>query len=405
MPPALRIPITNVHGMGDYTAQIKVGSAGIPANVLLDTGSSTLAINSTVYNPGTDAKMEPTSLAQDIIYDTGGWTGPVIKADVAIGSDGQALSINTYLAVTADSAPGNFGDADGVIGLAFNWLNSAYDLSSHFAELKLPAVTYPWPFRLQGSKVALRQFAKFLSRLPKQDLKPYFSVLTDADVAKDIFAFYTHRSTVTKRTADPASDSLNNGLFILGGGPEQDDLYTGDFADVGVVDDMWYNVNLLSVQVASCPQVDAKKLTMQDAKTNISNSIIDSGASAMVLAPDVYTAIMSSLHDVNPALTDTVKEAQQHVIPANSLNLDDWPDITFILAGKDGGPPVPLTCAASNYWQLDTPGAGQATFQISNSNGAQSILGLPLLNSYYTVFDRQSNPYGVVRFAKIAPPP
>jgi hypothetical protein len=405
MPPALRIPITNVYGEGDYTAQIKVGSTGVLANVLLDTGSSTLAVNSTVYNPGTDAKMEPTTLAQDIIYDTGGWTGPVVKADIGISSGGQTLSINTYLAVTADSAPGNFGNADGVIGLAFNWLNSAYDLSSYLTEMNL-SMTYPWPFQIQSSKVALRQFNKFLSGLPQHDITPYFTVLSNQGVTRNIFAFYTHRSTVTNRTADPFSDPLNNGLFILGGGPEQNDLYTGDFVDVDVVDDMWYNVNLLAVQVAESAEVDAKQLTMQYAKTNISNSIIDSGASVLVLAPDVYAAIMSSLHEVNPAFTNAVQKAQQqqYVMPAASLNLDNWPDIKFILADKNGGP-VPLVCPPASYWQLDTPGVGQATFQIRNSNQVQSILGLPLLNNYYTVFDRQQNPYGVVRFAKIAPPP
>jgi hypothetical protein len=402
MPPALRIPITNVHGEGDYTAQIKVGSAEVPANVLLDTGSSTLAVNSKVYNPGTDAKMEPTALAQDIIYDTGGWTGPVVRADVGISMDGEALSINTYLAVTADYEPGNFVNADGVIGLAFNWLNSAYDLSSYLTDMNLPA-TYPWPFQIRGSSVGLREFKNFLSRLPKHDITPYFTVLAAQGVTRNIFAFYTLRSTVTKRTPNPLTDPLNNGFFILGGGPEQGDLYTGNFAEVEVVNDMWYNTNLLAVQVAGCAAVNAKPLTMQYAKTNISNSIIDSGSNNLVLAPDVYAAIMSSLQRVNPAFFETVQEAQQHVLPAASLNLGDWPDITFILAGKNGGP-VLLTCPSSSYWQLDTPEAGQATFQISNSNGVQSILGLPLLNNYYTVFDRQQNPYGVVRFAKIVPP-
>ena len=403
MPPALRIPITNIYGDGDYTAQLEVGSAGVPANFLLDTGSSTLAINSAIYDPSTDAHMAPTPLAQDVSYDTGGWTGPVVSTDIGISAGGPALSINTYLAVTADYEPGNFGNADGIIGLAFNSLNSAYDLSSYLTEMQLTA-TYPWPFQIRGSSVAIRQFAQFLSRLPQQDITPYFTVLAQQGVTRNIFAFYTLRSTVTKRTADPSADPLNNGFFILGGGPEQNDLYTGEFVDVEVVDDMWYNVNLLGVQVAGSEQVDAKPLTMQYAKTSKSNSIIDSGASAMVLAPDVYAAIMSSLQKVNPAFAEIAQEAQQHVIPTADLTLGEWPDITFILADKNNGP-VPLTCAPSSYWQLDTPQAGQATFQISNSNGVQSILGLPLLNNYYTVFDRQQNPYGAVRFAEIVPPP
>jgi hypothetical protein len=34
----------------------------------------------------------------------------------------------------------------------------------------------------------------------------------------------------------------------------------------------------------------------------------------------------------------------------------------------------------------------------------QSILGLPLMNNYYTVFDRSQDVNGVIRFAKIKPP-
>lgn len=405
MPTILRIPITNVYSEGDYTAQIKVGSTGVPANVLLDTGSSTLAINSAVYDPSTDSSMAPTKLARNIVYDTGSWTGPVVSTNIAIGPSAEPLSINTYLAVTADSEPGNFGNADGVIGLAFNDLNHAYDLTSYLAGLNLPW-TYPWPFLIKGSKVAIQEFSKFLGRLPEIDLTPYFSAMTEQnkDVARSIFAFYTRRSSVSKGTAYPSSDPQNNGFFILGGGPEQNDLYTGDFVDVAVVHDAWYNTNLLGIQVAGSAQVEANKLDMRYAKTNVSNSIIDSGATAMLLAPDVYTKIMSSLHDINPALTDTVQEAQKHVLSADSLNLDDWPDITFLLADKNNQP-VPLTCSPKTYWQLDTPEKGQAIFQLGNSNGIQSILGLPLLNNYYTVFDRQQDPYGVVRFAKIAPPP
>ena len=65
MPPVLRIPITNVYAEGDYTAQIKIGSAGQPANVLLDTGSSTLAINSAAYDLTSDSSMKPTQYAQE----------------------------------------------------------------------------------------------------------------------------------------------------------------------------------------------------------------------------------------------------------------------------------------------------------------------------------------------------
>jgi hypothetical protein len=406
MAAVLKIPITNVYSGGDYTAQIKIGSTGVIANVILDTGSSTLAINSSVYDPGTDATMKPTTLAQDVIYGSGGWTGPVVAASIAVGSGGQEVSANANLAITADYEPGNFGNADGIMGLAFNSLNSAYDLSSYITEQSInPPWTYPWPFRLHNSNAAIRQFANFLNRLPQQDLQPYFTALASQDVERNVFALYTLRSVVAMGTANPATDPLNNGYFILGGGEEQADLYTGDFIDVNVVDDFWYNTVLWAVQVAGCDPINANPLPAQYAKSNKSNSIIDSGTNSLNLASDVYQAIFSSLQQVNPAFAQIVQQAgPQQPIPADDLNLAQWPDIMFILNDVNGGKAT-LTCTASNYWQLDSPEAGQAMFQIENSHGVQSVLGLPLLKNYYTVFDRTQNPYGMVRFAKNVPPP
>ena len=40
-------------------------------------------------------------------------------------------------------------------------------------------------------------------------------------------------------------------------------------------------------------------------------------------------------------------------------------------------------------------------FQINDIGGVQSILGLPLLNNYFTVFDRSLDSYGSIRFAPI----
>ena len=45
----IRVPINNVKGGGDYTGEIRVGSQGTVANVILDTGSSTLAVGPRVY--------------------------------------------------------------------------------------------------------------------------------------------------------------------------------------------------------------------------------------------------------------------------------------------------------------------------------------------------------------------
>jgi len=399
-PPALRIPITNSSANGDYTAQIAVGSAQTPANVILDTGSSTLAVVPTVYDPSSDAHVQATPLAQDVIYGTGGWTGPVLQTQVTMGSAGASATVDAYIAVTSDDQPGDFGQADGIMGLAFNALNSAYNLESYLQEQGAQQdVTYPWPFQVAGSRAAIEQFGTFLSRMPEEDLPPYFTALGAAGVTRNIFAFYTRRSVPSA-----TNEQLNSGFFILGGGPEQSDLYTGEFVDVKVVDDLWYNTNLLSVQVGQGNTVAVPQLSAKDAKTAISNSIVDSGTNSLYLSAKVFDALMSGFQALPGSFVETIQSAgQQGGVPNDSLNLEDWPNITFALEGATVDS-VPLTCSPSTYWQLDAPNAGVAQFMIFSSPMPQSILGLPLMNNYYTVFDRTQNPYGAIRFAAIAAP-
>ena len=55
--------------------------------------------------------------AQDIIYGTGGWTGPVVTTSLTMGPNGQSVSSDTYLALTDEQEPGNFGKADGIRGV------------------------------------------------------------------------------------------------------------------------------------------------------------------------------------------------------------------------------------------------------------------------------------------------
>ena len=398
----VRMAITNVYGGGDYTAPITIGSGQTTANVILDTGSSTLAVIPKTYDVKGDSVAETTPLAQDVIYGTGGWSGPVVTTTVAMGVEGQSVSLNANIAVTVDDERGGFGAADGIMGLAYSVLNNAYNLSSYLEEQGHQPVTYPWPFPVKNTSAAIQQFASVLERMPEEDLPPYFSALKDAGIEKDVFAFYTQRSVPSLRSSKPEDDALNQGFFIMGGGPEQTDLYTGDFVNVDVVDDAWYNTDLLAVQVAGGEEVNAKRVPAKYAKTMASNSIVDSGTNSLALANDVFQAILSSLEKLNPDFTEAIEAASREPVQTNSLGIDKWPEITFTLRGENDEP-VPLQCSPATYWQADCPKAGQASFMIGTSGMPQSILGLPLMNNYYCVFDRTQDPYGVIRFAAIKP--
>ena len=105
---AIRIPITNYYGGGDYTAAIQIGSRQAIANVILDTGSSTLAVKQSTYNPLTDAALRPTSLVQDITYGTGGWAGPLVTTKLAMGQAADMAKASAAIAYEIDRRQRSF---------------------------------------------------------------------------------------------------------------------------------------------------------------------------------------------------------------------------------------------------------------------------------------------------------
>ncbi len=398
VPQALSIPITNVYGGGDYTALIVVGTTGQSANVILDTGSSTLAVTQQAYDPAKDTTPpQPTTLAQVILYGTGGWAGPVLGTQVSLG--GVALA-GAQIALAIDQEPNNFGNADGILGLAFNALNSASDTGKP---------TYPWHFAVKGTEASLTAFERQLANDKTIDVDPYFSQLASQGVVANKFAFYTLRSfprvaTAAATVATLAADPTNQGFLILGGGdgPAQANLYSGNFANVLVVDDLYYNVNLKSVQVGSGAAVPAAALQNQFVQDAGSNAIVDTGTNSLVLATDVFTAVLNGLKAVNPKFPQLLQSTDP--VPVGQLAVTTWPNIVFVLEGQSGD--VALTVTPQTYWQIDSPSPNVATPVVSGmpaQSPNQSILGLPLMNNYYTIFDRSAGT-GIIRFAPIRTP-
>jgi hypothetical protein len=406
---SLIIPITNVFDGNDYSAQMLLGSNKAPANLILDTGSSTLAVTPNAYPAKNDTNLTATTYAQQVMYGTGGWIGPVINTSMVLGNTtGQVTLQNAPIAITEAQQPNNFTGVDGIMGLAFNALNGAYDFGAYLTKThpKSPK-TFPWPFKSGGHfTIFANKFSQLLAsqKIPATTIVPYFTELAQKGVVANKFAFYTKRSGVHTATTDKtqiANDPLNQGFFILGGGEEQTNLYTGNFMDVDVEDDLYYNTNLVAVQVAGGSRVAALPLQPEYSQMG-SNSIIDSGTSILALSNDVYNAIITSLKALNPNFITQINTANATGLQTSALNLADWPDINFILTGLTGNEVI-LTCAPSTYWQVNFPQPGIASFQVSASGGDanQSILGLPLMNNYYTVFDRSLDKEGIIRFAAI----
>jgi hypothetical protein len=62
---------------------------------------------------------------------------------------------------------------------------------------------------------------------------------------------------------------------------------------------------------------------------------------------------------------------------------------------------VRLKVAPTDYWQVNTQEFGMAAAAITPGEAGLAILGLPLMNGYFTVFDGTADGgRGVVKFAK-----
>ncbi|MCW8864673.1 MAG: A1 family peptidase [Colwellia sp.] len=425
---ALKLPITNVYAKGDYSAVLHLGSQQTPVNLILDTGSSTLVIKEESYQATKDKHLVATAIAQEVNYGIGGWNGPVVHSTVSIANHNQesiTLENATFALVSNKDQFATFGKADGFIGLAYHHLNKGFNLSNYLTEQKVaPAHTYPWPFNSSNNEALedssnLATFKHFLWQYPEHDITPYFTDLALHNLSANKFSFYSKRSAIhmndtsltTTSTDTLKQDPLNQGWLILGGGEEQTDLYQGEFSHIKVEHDVYYNVELVSVQVGDKAPITAAPLQQDKVKSYLTNAIIDTGAGGIVLTADIYQQMIKDLTAINPefeTLLSPFKDiAYQEVgIDSSELNLAQWPDIIFtfvsdIIDGKKKT--VQLTCTPQTYWQVNTPSFGKACFRFLSQLPQwpnQSIIGLPLLNNYYVIFDRSVDTTGVIKFAK-----
>lgn len=412
----LRMPITNVYARGGFSATISFGSELDTAELILDTGSSTLVVKQAAYESINDRELVATSYAQCVKYGMGGWYGPIVKTGVdMITHDGIMLLDNAHVSIATEYQKGCFAEADGILGLAFRELNDSHCLKDYLAgESVNPQLTYPWS-NTNIEKQSVKEFKQFLRSKPKDELKPYFTKLEEQGISANKFSFVTHRSSIHHAKPDLTSDELkqdplNQGLFILGGGEEDSDLYEGEFTRLKVVDDVYYNVRLLKVKIGEFEPFDAPLLEGKDLVRHHSNAIIDTGASLMVLDNVVFNYIIDCFEKINPDFKKILEpflsfEYVEEGVDSCLVNIAEWPDIEFTFeASLDSEEKeVTLVCRPEDYWQINAPSHGQIAFKIISQLPGwpdQSILGLPLLSGYYVIFARFENEFGDIKIAK-----
>ncbi len=359
---SVRIPITNIFMDGDYTGQIFVGAANKQLNVILDTGSSALALDAKKYEPSHGDTT--TKLAQEDSYGDGsGWTGAVIQTTVTVGSGAAPLALPQANVALAYQATANmFRGADGILGLAYAALDDAYEMPADTWATKYPAT------QVQTGR--------------KTTIAPYLTELASANVTSDIVSFYTKRSQI-HLGGDP-NDPLNQGVMIIGGGQDAKDLYTGGFQTAKVLADAWYCTNLKAILVgASTINVPAR-----GAKGMPSNSIVDSGTNSLNLPRTLLNAIAAKLPEPGQK-TLFLAALKNEPVSVSKLDLASWPTISFVLQGDTGD--VTLNVTPDNYWQVDAGRVGEALLGFTPGQSGLSILGLPLMNGYFTIFDGEAD--------------
>jgi hypothetical protein len=408
----LHLIINLAYAKGAYTAAIEIGSERRSAQVLLDTGSSTLAVLAHVYDGTRDDHLQGTALAQRVQYGQGAWAGPVLRTAVAFGTGEHSRRIDDGMFALIESAAINFRDADGILGLAFQGLDSARDFANYLAEQgHSPQSTWPWPFDL-ATDAGRATFEELLHQQPRTQIQPFFSALEQEGVVTDKFAMLVRRSLVHVTDEDPSTarllaDPLNRGVLVLGGGEECGSLYEGAFQEIKILHELYYNAHLIAVQVGDHARIEVPALEPEYQKSYASNAIIDSGASFLILEESTYNAVLADLAEYDarfPKLIERFRTAMadQQGIPNQSIDTRDWPDLHCYLESPSGAE-TKLTCKPVHYWQRNALRAGQSWFMLLSQLPdwpKQSILGLPLMSGRYCVFDRRENANGIVRMAK-----
>ncbi|QNP39490.1 pepsin-like aspartic protease [Lysobacter solisilvae (ex Woo and Kim 2020)] len=422
---ALHLPITLAHAKGAYTVRLALGSERRSGNFVLDTGSSTLAVLPHVYDPTEDSSHAPTSWAQEVSYGAGRWAGPVLNAQVhfeALPMQDQAHCVQldaapfSLVQATAQDLHG----ADGLFGLAYTGLNKAHDMQAYLSERGIePPLTWPWPFDREDENLA--DFETLIEQQPRVAVTPLFTALANAGRVENRFALLLRRPLVHVEddSADPAllvADPRNQGVLVLGGSARQDgdhahSLHEGDFDEIQLVDDLYYNVDLIALQVGDAPRIQPPPLSAADQRRGGSDAFLDTGCSFVILENSLYDAVLAAFDAFDPRLRATAERFQQafaqHQQGIANADVDalDWPDLHVWLRAPGGGE-TRLSCTHEHYWPRNAMQAGQAYFLLMRQLPrwpAQSILGLPLLAEKYSVFDRsecRDGDCGRVRVAK-----
>jgi hypothetical protein len=396
----LELPITLDLTGAAYTVQLSLGSERTPVRLIIDTGSSSLAVLASTFDAAADGSLNATSWAQQLAYGEGAWVGPVVCTDLRLDHSGHHLAGIQLALIEAMST--QFQGADGILGMAYRALDHAHDLS---ALLPAPASqSWPWPFDAQQSSDA--SFTRQLHAQPKVPLVPAFSALEEHGVVSNRFTLLIRRA-VKRVDASERPHADNQGRLLLGGGEELAHLHHGDVQTLPVVHDRYYNVALQALQVAGQTPLAAPPLRAEEVAGYASNAIIDTGCSFILLEDSLHSGMIEAFRAIDARLVERIEAfgqclpRQRGLVDAGLVELP-WPPLCFLFDAGEGQI-ARIQLEPEHYWQHDALHPGESWFMLLRQLPdwpRQSVLGLPLLCDHFVVFDREVDTLGVIRLAR-----
>ena len=380
---SIKITTTNIYAGGCYTAPLYIGSQSTRVNVFLDTGSSNLAISTKHYKPKKDKAMKTTNLAQYTAYADGSyWHGAVVNTRVVVKHESKRRQLSgANVAVITGEKDMFQPEMQGILGLAYRELDTA-------SRYNKPT----WPnFDID-----------MFDDNPGTTITPYFAQLAKRHIEPNKFAFYALRSQWHYGKTPLAKDPLNIGYCVLGGGEEYKELYTGRFQNIKIKHDGYYNTNIKSVRVGNTTPIKVNPPTKASGLN--SNSIVDSGTSTLCFPTWLFKRVIAKFKQIDPTFPDIIAQSQNtDNIKYTAKDLRKWPNIYFAMEGENGD--VELKMTPQTYWQINCTDDGAAYCAIDSEVDNQTILGLPFMNNFYSVFDRSADRgMGVIKLARIKQP-
>ena len=410
----IKFPINIAPAQAGYALELEIGSLNKKVQLLIDTGSSSIAFKSENYSPEVDKTAVYSHYAQCVTYGKGGWAGPVLHTKITYANGTDSFEVkNAPFALVSDLQDQSFSGLDGIIGLAYHHLNQAHDLTDYYQENNInDNKTFPWTFSEEINKNGFKPFKHMLNNYPEKDITPIFTAFEQNYSSLHQFALLTHRSVVYVPIENMTEEQLlneemNQGYFIIGDSEKDKKICNGITQDIKVLHDAYYNTNLLLFQVEGFKEMIAPPLEKTYNDSFFTNSIIDSGSSYIMLQNQLYQYFIDTINKIDPKLVKYIDDFNKNLqsntpyTPTN-FNLDEWPNIYFTFEGADGNP-VKLSCDPDHYWQMHAGTPNRVFFTLLKQiNGwpNQTVMGLPLISSYLCIFDRSAGTQGVIKFAQ-----